>query len=327
MTSKNKHVALLYGGMSAEREVSLVSGREIEKAMIEIGYKVTAIDVSRNVAQDLAKANPDVAFNALHGTYGEDGCIQGLLEIMQIPYTHSGVLASAIAMNKQRAKAVFKDLGILTPAGRVMSTQDILAGKIDIPKPYVIKPIAEGSSVGVFIVLKDGKDPSAEDLQKYDEMLVEQYIPGREITAAVTDDYPLSVTEIILKQGFYDYKNKYTTGMSEHILPAPVSKAIYDEALATTAKIHKALGCRGVSRTDFRYDDKGDGKLYLLEVNTHPGMTPLSLVPEMATYCGIGFKGLIEYLIEKARCDNSVPTKKTSEKPAKHLVENAQCEK
>lgn len=320
---QNKHVALVYGGLSAEREVSLVSGREIEKALIEMGYKVTAIDMGRDIAEKLAKAKPDVVFNALHGTYGEDGCLPGLLEIMQIPYTHSGVLASAIAMNKQRAKAVFADLGILTPKGKVMSTDDILAGKIDIPKPYVIKPIAEGSSVGVYIILEgyNYDHPTAQELEKYDEMLVEQYIPGREITAAVTDDYLLSVTEIRPKEGFYDYRNKYTNGMTEHIVPAPVDKKIYDEALAITAKVHKAFGCRGVSRTDFKYNEEGDGKLYLLEVNTHPGMTPLSLVPEMATYLGIGFKGIIEYLVENARCDNFIPSWHKSYKTEENALE------
>jgi len=309
MSKKNIHIALLKGGMSSEREVSLVSGREVEKALVEAGYQVTAIDVGHDVATKLQEANPDVAFNALHGTYGEDGCIQGLLEILQIPYTHSGVLASALAMNKQQTKYLLEGSGILCPKGKIIKTSHILNDQITIPRPFVIKPIDEGSSVGVFIINEGDNLPSEKDLAAYDEMLVEQFIPGREITAGVTDDYPLSVTEIRPKDGFYDYKNKYTDGMTEHVVPAPIDQRIYDEALAITAKAHKVLGCRGLSRADFRYDDTGDGKLYLLEVNTHPGLTPLSLAPEMAEYCGIGFKGLLEYLVENARCDHFIPKK------------------
>lgn len=298
-----KHVALLSGGMSAEREVSLSSGKGVEKALRSLGYKVTHIDVSPNVAQELINAKPDVVFNALHGTYGEDGCIQGMLEIMGIPYTHSGVMASSIAMNKQQAKYIFEDAGILSPKGQVLTREQILNGEIPFKKPYVIKPVAEGSSVGVHIVKKGDKAPDKKSLEKYKEFLVEEYIPGKELSVAVLDDKPLGVIEIRPKDEFYDYKHKYTVGQSEHIMPAEVSKKIYKQAMETAFKAHKAIGCRGLSRCDFRYDYEGDGKLYLLEINTHPGLTPLSLAPEMAAYAGISFEQLVKYLVENAKCE------------------------
>lgn len=305
MANKAKHVALLMGGMSAEREVSLSSGRQVENAIIQLGHKVTVIDVGRDVAQKLAEAKPDVAFNALHGTYGEDGCIPGLLEVMGIPYTHSGVLASAVAMNKNQARHIFQSIGIRCARGITVPKEIIISGQLDFPRPYVIKPVSEGSSVGVFII-RDGENytPSAEDLKHYTHMLVETYIPGKELTSAVTDEKPLGVMEIRIHNEFYNYTNKYTPGFSEHIYPAPIPKAIYDEAQEMTMKAHKALGCRGVSRADFRYDEEGDGKLYMLELNTHPGLTPTSLVPDMAQHNGISFTELVSYLIEKAQCGN-----------------------
>jgi D-alanine-D-alanine ligase len=299
-----KHVALLLGGMSNEREVSLSSGKGVEAALKELGYKVTVIDVSRNVAEDLAKAKPDVAFNALHGTYGEDGSIQGLLEIMGIPYTHSGVMASAIAMDKQMTKYILQNVGMPCAIGKVVSKEDIAADNTGIPRPYVIKPVAEGSSVGIYIIKEgDNYTPSVAELARFKELMVEQYIPGKELSVAVTDDQPLGVIELRPKNGFYTYENKYTDGKTEHLMPAPIDKKIYQQAMELAHKAHKTLQCRGISRTDFRYDVDGDGKIYFLEINTHPGMTPLSLVPEIASHKGISFPELIEFLVERARCD------------------------
>ncbi len=304
MTKKNKHVALVMGGMSAEREVSLMSGKGIEKALRENGYQVTVIDLQRDIAEKLSAAKPDVVFNALHGTYGEDGCLQGLLEILGIPYTHSGILASALAMDKPTAKNVLQDRGILCPPGAVVSTVDIANGNIPFPKPYVIKPISEGSSVGVYIIKEGVNGPNMAEIKKYHSMLVEKYIPGRELSVAVTDEKPLGVVEIRPKNGFYDYTNKYSDGKTEHLMPAPVNDSVYKEAMDIAFKAHKMLGCRGVSRSDFRLDEADGNKLYLLEINTHPGMTPLSLVPEIASHVGISFNELIKYLVENARCDN-----------------------
>jgi D-alanine-D-alanine ligase len=299
-----KHVALLLGGLSNEREVSLSSGKGVEKALKELGYKVTTIDVGRDVAEVLAKTKPDVAFNALHGTYGEDGSIQGLLEIMRIPYTHSGVMASAIAMDKQMTKYIVQNVGIPCAIGQVVSKEDIAKDNIPIPRPFVIKPVAEGSSVGIYII-KEGDNylPNLKELSRFKELLVEKYIPGKELSVAVTDDEPLGVIELRPKQGFYTYENKYTDGMTEHLMPAPIDKKIYDAAMQYAYKAHKTLQCRGISRSDFRYDEEGDGKLYFLETNTHPGMTPLSLVPEIAAHRGISFPELIKYLVEKAQCE------------------------
>jgi len=294
-----KHVAVLKGGWSAEREVSLNSGAACAKALKELGYKVTEIDVKPDIAEMLAEVKPDVAFNALHGTFGEDGCMQGVLEMLKIPYTHSGVLASALAMDKPMAKKVFAAAGLLCPKGKTLTRVELLKGE-PMKRPYVVKPANEGSSVGVHIIQEGDNRPLAQMLGEGDYWLVEEYIPGREITVAVLNDKPLGVTEIRPKSGFYDYTNKYTDGKTEHLCPAPLPKDKYEEAMQLALKAHQALGCRGLSRADFRYDEK---QFYLLEVNTQPGMTALSLSPEIAASVGISFNQLVKSLVDNARLD------------------------
>lgn len=303
-----KHIAVLKGGWSAEREVSLNSGAACAKALRELGYKVTELDVTPHVAADLAQIKPDVAFNALHGTFGEDGCMQGVLEMLKIPYTHSGVLASALAMDKPMAKRIFEAAGLRCPKGVTLSL-DQLVKKDPLPRPFVVKPAAEGSSVGVYIVLENDNRPLSVIMpqpipspQPPTPYLVEEYIAGREITVAVLNNKPLGVTEIRPLSGFYDYTNKYTDGKTEHLCPAPLPKNKYDEVMDLALKAHQALGCRGLSRADFRFDDtKGEGTFYLLEVNTQPGMTALSLSPEIAAYAGISFNELVRLLVEDAK--------------------------
>lgn len=307
--AKKKHIAVLMGGLSAEREVSLVSGKAVSDALSKMGYKVTMVDVKRDIAKRLQKLNPDIAFNALHGTYGEDGCIQGVLEFLQIPYTHSGVLSSAIAMNKPFAKYVFESAGIRCATGKVFTGLALkkLKNKHPIALPYVVKPTNNGSSVGVQIFLKGAnKSVDAALLEDGQEYLVETFIPGKELSIAVLAGKALAVIEIRPKAGFYDYKNKYTSGKTEYILPAEIPLAIKKAAMKMAEDAHNVLGCRGVTRSDIRYDDskKGAAGLYLLEVNTHPGMTPLSLTPKMAAYAGIDFSNLLEKLLKDARCDN-----------------------
>ena len=297
------HVAVLKGGMSAEREVSLTSGGAIEKALLALGHSVVAIDVSANVVDDLSRAKPDAVFNALHGRYGEDGCIQGVLEILKIPYTHSGVLASAVAMDKPMAKVVFEKAGIRVAKGVVAHKDELIAGDV-MPRPYVVKPSNEGSSVGVKLVFeKDNFHFTKENWPYGETVLVEQYIAGRELTCAVLDDVALGVTEITIPTGFYDYDNKYTAGGSVHICPAQLPQKIYDEVMAMALAAHRALGCRSLTRSDFRWDEKGDGKIYILETNTQPGMTPMSLSPELAAYAGISFNELVARILKTARLD------------------------
>ncbi len=300
-------VVVLMGGWSAEREVSLVSGAAVAEALGQLGYEVRTFDLTRSLS-DLAKAltpAPDVVFNALHGRYGEDGCVQGALEILGIPYTHSGVRASAIAMDKEMAKQVFAAHGIRCAPGTV--THIARAHQV-MEAPYVVKPVREGSSVGVRIVGPgDNRGPiDAREWPYGDEVLVERYIPGRELTVAVMDDRALGVTEIRPREGFYNYESKYTEGRADHIVPADVPESIRDEAMAIAVKAHRSLGCRGVTRCDFRYDETegSPGILYLLEINTQPGMTPLSLVPEQAAYAGIDFQALCKWMVEEARCDS-----------------------
>ncbi len=297
-----KHIAVLMGGWSAEREVSLSSGAACAKALEANGYKVTSIDMKRDIAEVLAKVKPDVVFNALHGQYGEDGCVQGLLELMQIPYTHSGVMASALAMDKPMAKQVFAAAGLKCPKGMVVSREAMLKGD-PMKRPYVVKPSNEGSSVGVKLVFEnDNFFFTAENWSYGDSVLVEEYIPGREITVAVLNDKAIGATEIRPKSGFYDYANKYTDGKTEHLCPAPLPKDKYNEAMEIALKAHRALGCRGLTRADFRFDDRsGSGTFYLLEVNTQPGMTALSLSPEIAAHAGIGFNQLVKILVENAK--------------------------
>lgn len=303
-----KRVVVLMGGASAERQVSLTSGMECAKGLREAGYDVTTFDVSRDVAA-LVKAltpKPDVVFNALHGRFGEDGTVQGLLDLLGIPYTHSGVLASSLAMDKAMAKKVFAAAGITCPSGRVIDPSELLAGD-PLPRPYVVKPNNEGSSVGVRIVLPGDNLPPPEEMGWHvgQKLLVEPYIAGRELTVGVMGDRALAVTELRPKAGFYDYTAKYTEGKTDHLVPAPLPESVTRQALDAALAAHRALGCRGVSRADFRYDDSGGepGTLYLLEVNTQPGMTPLSLMPEQARYCGIAFPQLVAWMVENARCD------------------------
>lgn len=302
-----KRVVLLMGGRSAEREVSLVSGRECAAGLAEAGYKVTTVDVRDDLTVVLKALNPkpDLVFNALHGRYGEDGTIQGVLDWLAIPYTHSGVLASALAMDKTVAKRLFESAGLRCPAGQLVHRSAVQAGDV-LARPYVVKPNNEGSSVGVTIVRQgDNALPfSGIDWPFGDQVLVEPYIPGRELTVGVMGDRPLAVTELRPRQGFYDYTAKYTEGRTEHLVPAPLPPAVYEAALQSALTAHKVLGCRGVSRADFRYDDRKDNPsgLYLLEVNTQPGMTPLSLVPEQARYLGISFSELVGWIAEQARC-------------------------
>lgn len=305
MTAKKKHVALVMGGLSSEREVSLSSGNAVYKSLLELGHQVTKIDMGRDIALKLAEIKPDLVYNALHGTYGEDGCLQGLLEIMAIPYTHSGVMASSIAMDKQQSKHIFEAVGILCAEGFEASREDILNGTVEkkITRPYVIKPVAEGSSVGVHIMLSgSNKILIASDLGHTSRFLVEKFIPGKELSVAVMDSGSLGVIELCPVDGFYDYTNKYTDGKTMHIMPAKVPSDIYNQAMHDAYLAHTTLGCRGISRSDFRYDDKGDGKVYMLEINTHPGFTSLSLVPEIAGYKGISFTDLVEYLVNGAKC-------------------------
>ena len=302
-----KRVVLLMGGRSAEREVSLVSGRECAAGLTEAGYKVTTVDVRDDLTVVLKALDPkpDLVFNALHGRYGEDGTIQGVLDWLGIPYTHSGVLASALAMDKTVAKRLFESAGLRCPAGQLVHRSAVQAGDV-LARPYVVKPNNEGSSVGVTIVRQgDNALPfSGIDWPFGDQVLVEPYIPGRELTVGVMGDRPLAVTELRPRQGFYDYTAKYTEGRTEHLVPAPLPPAVYEAALQSALTAHKVLGCRGVSRADFRYDDSKDNPsgLYLLEVNTQPGMTPLSLVPEQARYLGISFSELVGWIAEQARC-------------------------
>ena len=304
-----KSVAVLMGGWSSERDVSLVSGTAVAEALRSARYAVQLIDVKRDI-DALLKAlspRPDVVFNALHGRFGEDGCVQGLLEILAIPYTHSGVVASALAMNKPLAKRLFQDAGIPCAEHVIVTCNELLAGTIMQP-PFVIKPLNEGSSVGVHIVF-DESDAAAlrNSGWPFGEMvMVERYIPGREITVAVLGDRPLGVTEIRPNNGFYDYTAKYTEGRAIHLVPAPLPSQIYQDALDHALNAHIALGCRGVSRADLRYDDtvSDPGSLYLLEINTQPGMTPLSLVPELAAHADIDFAELVTWLVESAECDD-----------------------
>lgn len=297
-----QHIAVLKGGLSAEREVSLVSGQACANALRELGYRVTEVDVGADVAAVLSALKPDVVFNALHGRYGEDGCIQGILEYLKIPYTHSGVLASSVAMDKPMAKRVFASAGLRCPEGRVVSREEMLKGD-PMPRPYVVKPSNEGSSVGVKILFEnDNFFFTAENWSYGESVLVERYIHGRELTVAVLRGRALAVTELRVHSGFYDYENKYTDGKTEHLCPAPIADDVRDVAMSMALSAHAVLGCRGLSRCDFRYDDQWPGErgLYLLELNTQPGMTPLSLSPEQAAHAGISFNQLVQMLVEDA---------------------------
>jgi D-alanine-D-alanine ligase len=303
-----KHVAVLMGGFSSERPVSLSSGEACAEALEAEGYKVTRVDVDHDVATVLNELKPDVAFNALHGPFGEDGTIQGILEYLQIPYTHSGVLASALAMDKQQAKIIAKAARIPVAEAKVMSRFDI-KDVHPMKPPYVVKPVNEGSSFGVVIVKEDQSHPpqliSSSAWSFGEKVMVERYIEGREFTCAVMGNVALGVTEIIpLGHSFYDYESKYVKGGSKHECPAKLSPKIYQKIQLLSLKAHQAMGCRGVSRSDFRYDDRfsEDGEIIWLEVNTQPGMTPTSLVPEIAAAAGHTFGELLSWMVEEASC-------------------------
>lgn len=298
----NGHVAVLMGGWSKEREVSLVSGAAVATALNDTGFQVTEIDVHQDAAALLTQLYPipDKVFNALHGRFGEDGCVQGFLNILGVPYTHSGVLASALAMDKPMSKRIFKEVGI-TVADHQILTREQLSQTVFGSKPHVIKPLNEGSSVGVNIIFEgDSYTPTEKEWPFGSHVMAEQYIPGRELTVAVMGERALGVTEIKTGHLFYDYDAKYSDGGSIHQVPAQLPQDIYDEAMRISVLAHKTLGCRGISRADMRYDGKD---LYLLEVNTQPGMTPTSLVPEQASYANISFENLVVWLVEHAECD------------------------
>jgi D-alanine-D-alanine ligase len=303
----SKRVAVLMGGWSAERDVSLDSGKACAAALRECGHEVTEINLTRDLQQLLKvlEPRPDVVFNALHGRYGEDGTVQAVLNILQIPYTHSGLLASAIAMDKVQAKKLLADAGIPSPEGTVVTRRDLERGSPFEP-PYVIKPVNEGSSVGVQIV-PDAK--TSLDLSLWSEgqnLLVEKFIPGRELTVAVMGNKALGVTELKPKSGFYDYEAKYTNGETKHMYPAMVDETIAEEAMLFAERAHRVFRCSGVTRSDFRYDDTNGepGNLYILEVNTQPGMTSLSLVPEQAAAAGISFASLVDWMVDQARFEH-----------------------
>jgi D-alanine-D-alanine ligase len=300
-----KSVAVLMGGWSAEREVSLTSGRACAQALEQRGYRVTRIDVGRDIASILATLKPDAALNVLHGRPGEDGALQGVLEVLAIPYSHSGVLASALAMQKDAAKVMLRAAGVPVPEGMVVSRFEAARSHL-LARPYVLKPIAEGSSVGVFIVTEEHEHPPQElyrdDWAFGERVLCERYIAGKELTCAVMGEQALGVIDIVPTVRFYDYEAKYAPGGSRHVLPAEIPAQVYEEVRRLTLAAHNALGCRGVTRADFRYDDRADGVsgLYCLEVNTQPGMTETSLVPELAAHAGVSFGELVQWMIEDA---------------------------
>ena len=298
-----RHVAVLMGGWSVEREVSLVSGAEVANALDEAGLTVTSIDVQRDMGALMTRLfpRPDAVFNALHGRFGEDGCVQGLLDILDIPYTHSGLLASALAMDKPMAKRLFTEAGIPVAEHLIVSSEDVLAGDV-MDRPYVIKPLNEGSSVGVHIVLEGANEPLFNDTgwPFGNHVMVEKFIPGLELTVAVVGDKALAVTDIRTGREFYDYDAKYVDGGSQHVIPAEIEPEVTEEVMRLALLAHQTLGCRGVSRADFRYDGE---KPYLLEINTQPGMTTTSLVPEQAVYAGISFQELVVWMVDNAECD------------------------
>ena len=303
---KALHVAVLMGGWANEREVSLMSGTGVADALEARGHRVTRIDMGHDVAAKIAAAAPDVVFNALHGVPGEDGTVQGMLDLMGVPYTHSGLATSVIAIDKELTKLVLVPHGIPMPGGRIVKCAELYESD-PLARPYVLKPVNEGSSVGVAIVTDDSNygNPIRRDVagpwQEFTELLAEPYIRGRELTVAVVSGKALTVTELVPKSGFYDFTAKYTDGMTEHVCPAKIPPEIAQLCMEYALKAHQALGCKGTSRSDFRWDDeRGEAGLFLLEVNTQPGMTPLSLVPEQAKYCGMDYGELVEAIIADA---------------------------
>jgi len=306
MSSTKLHVAVLMGGWSAEREVSLMSGKGIAEALESLGHRVTRIDMGRDVAIKLSEAKPDIVFNALHGTPGEDGSVQGMLDLMGLKYTHSGMVTSVIAIDKVLTKQALVPHGIPMPGGRIVKSAEVFEGD-PLKRPYVLKPVNEGSSVGVAIVTEDGNygNPIGRDVagpwQEFEELLAEPYVRGRELTTAILGGRALGVTELKPKSGWYDYDAKYTDGMTEHVFPAQIPDAIAEACKRLALEAHNLLGCKGASRSDFRWDDdRGEDGLFLLEVNTQPGMTPLSLVPEQAKHLGISYPELVQMIIDEA---------------------------
>lgn len=300
------HVAVLMGGWSNERPVSLMSGNGVADALEKVGYKVSRVDMDRNVAQVLAALRPDVVFNALHGVPGEDGSVQGMLDLMDIKYTHSGMVTSVIAIDKELTKQRLVPAGIPMPKGTIVESESLYLAD-PLPRPFVLKPVNEGSSVGVAIVKADGNygNPIARDAvgpwQEFDTLLAEPFIKGRELTVAVLGGKPLCVTELKPKSGFYDFDAKYTDGLTEHVCPAEIPKDIEDYMMELAQRAHELLGCKGASRTDFRWDDElGREGVFVLETNTQPGMTPLSLVPEQAKQMGISYEQLVDILVKEA---------------------------
>ena len=299
-----KRVAVVYGGWSSERDVSLSSGAEMLKAAKAAGYDAVGIDATRDLAAQIKAENPDVILNGLHGPWGEDGCVQGLFEVLGIPYSHSGVMASAVAMDKRKSKAIYQAAGI-DVAQDVAVTREEAARAHPLKPPYVIKPVNEGSSFGVVFVREQNNGPSqfvlSDDWKYGDNLMAEEYIPGRELTVAVLGDRPLAVTEITTLREFYDFDAKYAAGGSRHVVPADIPEQVTKQALEAALQAHKALGCRGVTRSDFRFDEEKD-RLVILETNTQPGMTPTSLVPEQAAFVGMTFEKLVTWMIEDASC-------------------------
>lgn len=311
--NRNKHIAVLMGGFNSEREVSINSGNAVYDALIQMNYRATKIDFGRDIVEKLAQVKPDIVFNALHGRYGEDGRIQGLLDILNIPYTHSGIVASAISMDKVLTSKICSTVDVLSPPYALIKKNDdannhkIIFEKIG--KPFVIKPINEGSSVGVQVILENMPFEISDISWQYgDEMIVEKYIAGQEIQVAIMDNKALGAIEVRPKKLFYDYECKYTKGMTDYIMPAQISQDKYQEVLDLALRCHKVIGCSGISRIDFILNNKdhgpyqADNQFYFLEVNTHPGFTATSLVPKIAKYCGIDFSEIVEYLINSARC-------------------------
>ncbi|MFN3607633.1 MAG: D-alanine--D-alanine ligase [Hyphomonas sp.] len=304
MNRATKRVAVIYGGWSSERPVSLSSGQQMAAAARKAGYDVTEIDVTRDLAAQLAEAKPDAVLNGLHGPWGEDGCVQGVLEVMGLPYSHSGVLASALAMDKLKSKAVYRSAGLDVADDRQVTRAEAAAAHA-LPPPYVIKPVNEGSSFGVLIVREGANAPPQEltgpNWRYGDYLMAEEYIPGRELTVAVLGDRPLAVTEITTLRDYYDFDAKYAAGGSRHVIPADLPVHVTKAAMDAALLAHRALGCRGATRSDFRYDEKKD-RLVILETNTQPGMTPTSLVPEQAAHMGMSFEDLVAWMIEDASC-------------------------
>ncbi len=307
---KNKHIAILMGGWNSEREVSLRSGEAVYRALISLGYnKITKIDFSRQIFQQLQEVKPDILFNALHGQYGEDGRIQGVLDILQIPYTHSGIVASALCMDKVLTRKICETVGVKSPNYEILKKGEDQKNKekiFSIGKPFVIKPINEGSSVGVEVILPNNKFDFTQYEWKYgDEIIIEKYIAGQEIQVAVMDNKALGAIEIRPHGLFYDYECKYTAGMTDYIMPAEISQEKYKQILDLAQRCHKVVGCSGISRIDFILNNKdgGDNEFYLLEVNTHPGFTATSLVPKIAKHVGISFEEIVEFLVKNSTCE------------------------